>query len=143
VKQSWQGTQGLFHLLYSLLMVCILYLHLQITLHEYGIQPTGECEAELKDHSSLVNFAVFSPDGMHIVSVCADNTAQIWNKATGRCETEWKGHLDRNRSASVLMICMLCLYLLIRQHRYDVQPLEGEAEIERPFMWNQVCCLLF
>ena len=37
---------------------------------------TGECEAEL-NHMDWVNSAVFSPDGMHIVSASSDCTAQI------------------------------------------------------------------
>ncbi|KAF8813538.1 hypothetical protein BYT27DRAFT_7335127 [Phlegmacium glaucopus] len=48
-------------------------------------------EAVLR-HSEKVNFAVFSPDGMHIVSASADCTAWIWNTATGECEAELKGH---------------------------------------------------
>jgi len=46
---------------------------------------TGECEAELKGHSSWVNSAVFSSDGMHIVSASRDKTVHIWNTATGEC----------------------------------------------------------
>ncbi|KAF8800342.1 hypothetical protein BYT27DRAFT_7148666, partial [Phlegmacium glaucopus] len=50
------------------------------------------CEAELKGHSNFVISAVFSPDGMHIVSTSSDKTARIWNTATGECEAELKGH---------------------------------------------------
>ena len=32
------------------------------------------CEAKLKGHSNDVNSAVFSPDGMHIVSASRDCT---------------------------------------------------------------------
>ncbi|KAF8799476.1 WD40 repeat-like protein [Phlegmacium glaucopus] len=51
---------------------------------------TGECEAELKGHSSKVYSALFSSDGMHIVSASDDHTARIWNTATGECEAELK-----------------------------------------------------
>ncbi|KAF8813098.1 WD40 repeat-like protein, partial [Phlegmacium glaucopus] len=40
---------------------------------------TGECEAELKGHSGWINSAIFSPDGMHIVSASDDLIAQTWN----------------------------------------------------------------
>ena len=38
---------------------------------------TGNCQAELKGHSSSVNSAAFSPDGRHIVSASSDSTARI------------------------------------------------------------------
>jgi len=47
----------------------------------------SQCEAILH-HSGVVMSALFSPDGMHIVSVCQDNTVQIWNMATAECEEE-------------------------------------------------------
>ena len=56
------------------------------------------CEAVLR-HSSVVNSAVFSPDGMHIVSASGDHTARIWNTGTGECEGELKGHTSIVRSA--------------------------------------------
>ena len=43
-------------------------------------------------HSSSLRSAVFSPDGMHIVSASDDKTARIWNTITGECEAELKGH---------------------------------------------------
>ena len=49
------------------------------------------CEAVLR-HSGTVRSAVFSPDGMHIVSASDDHTARIWNTATGECEAELQGH---------------------------------------------------
>ncbi|KAF8797378.1 WD40 repeat-like protein, partial [Phlegmacium glaucopus] len=58
----------------------------------------SQSEAVLR-HSNGVNSAVFSPDGMHIVSVSADCTAQIWNTATGECEAELKGHSSSVTSA--------------------------------------------
>ncbi|KAF8814843.1 hypothetical protein BYT27DRAFT_7205827 [Phlegmacium glaucopus] len=36
--------------------------------------------------------AVFSPDGMHIVSASSDHTARIWNTATGECEAVLTGY---------------------------------------------------
>ncbi|KAF8804813.1 hypothetical protein BYT27DRAFT_7258844 [Phlegmacium glaucopus] len=47
--------------------------------NEYGNTDTGECEAELKGHSGWINSAIFSPDGMHIVSASDDLIAQTWN----------------------------------------------------------------
>ncbi|KAF8816507.1 WD40 repeat-like protein [Phlegmacium glaucopus] len=58
-----------------------------------------ECEAKLKGHSGWVRSAVFSPDGMHIVSASDDTTARIWNTATGECEAELKGHSETVFSA--------------------------------------------
>ncbi|KAF8815108.1 hypothetical protein BYT27DRAFT_7334103 [Phlegmacium glaucopus] len=46
-------------------------------------------EAVLR-HSAKVKSAVFSPDGIHIVSASWDSTAQIWNTATGEHEAELK-----------------------------------------------------
>ncbi|KAF8804860.1 hypothetical protein BYT27DRAFT_7299323, partial [Phlegmacium glaucopus] len=56
-------------------------------------------KAELKGHSHWVRSAVFSPDGMHIVSASEDCTAWLWNTATGECEAVLKGH------PSVLSLC--------------------------------------
>ena len=47
----------------------------------------------------LVNSAVFSPDGRHIVSASHDQTARIWKTATGDCQAELKGHSERVNSA--------------------------------------------
>ena len=55
-------------------------------------------EAVLR-HSDCVNSAVFSPDGRHIVSASGDQTARIWNIATGECEAEPTGHSDLVLSA--------------------------------------------
>ena len=46
-----------------------------------------------------VNSAIFSLDGMNIVSASDDKTAWIWNTITGECELELTGHSDRVRSA--------------------------------------------
>ena len=43
-------------------------------------------------HSESIITAVFSPDGMHVVTASDDRTAKIWNTATGECETELEGH---------------------------------------------------
>ncbi|KAF8809961.1 hypothetical protein BYT27DRAFT_7337039 [Phlegmacium glaucopus] len=50
-------------------------------------------------HSQSVNSAVFSPDGMHIVSASDNSTARIWNTATGECNAELKGHTNFVKSA--------------------------------------------
>lgn len=53
---------------------------------------TGDCEAELKGHSGNVISAVFSSDGIHIVSASHDKTVRIWNIATGECEVVLEGY---------------------------------------------------
>ena len=50
-------------------------------------------------HSDCVNFAIFSPDGRHIVSICNDCTPRIWNTATGDCQAVLKGHSSQVNSA--------------------------------------------
>ena len=56
------------------------------------------CETVLK-HSSYVNSAVFSFDGVHVVSASDDHMVKIWSTATGECEAELKGHLLKDNSA--------------------------------------------
>ena len=48
---------------------------------------TKECLAVLKGHRDSVHSAIFSPDGMYIVSASRNN-AKIWNAITGECEAE-------------------------------------------------------
>ena len=55
-------------------------------------------EAVLR-HSSIVNSASFSADGMYIVTASDDRTARIWNTATGECEAELEGHSNSVTSA--------------------------------------------
>jgi len=84
---------------------------------------TEEHEAELKGHSSSTRSAVFSPDGMHIVSASDDSTAWIWNTAIGECEAELIGHSDGVMPAlfSSDGMHILCLHPLITLHRSGIQ----------------------
>ena len=50
-------------------------------------------------HPNSIYSAVFSYDDMHIVTICVDHMARLWNTATGECEAELKGHSDRVNSA--------------------------------------------
>ena len=52
------------------------------------------CSTEMKGHSDQVKSVVFSPDGVHVVSISNDKTMQIWNVVTGESEAELKGHQD-------------------------------------------------
>ena len=55
---------------------------------------TGECEAKLKGHLDDVKSAIFSPDGIYIVTASSDKTARIWNILTGECEAVLRGHSE-------------------------------------------------
>jgi serine/threonine protein kinase len=45
-----------------------------------------------RGHSGPVFAVAWSPDGRHIVSGSNDNTAQVWDAATGRSVLTYKGH---------------------------------------------------
>jgi len=44
---------------------------------------TGTILAELRGHTRGVRCAAFSPDGTRIVTASWDNTARVWDAATG------------------------------------------------------------
>ena len=46
----------------------------------------------LAGHERTVVFATFSPDGSRIVTASTDNTARIWNAATGEEIAVLQGH---------------------------------------------------
>ena len=48
--------------------------------------------ARLEGHSAAVIDAVFSPDGQRIVTASQDNTARVWNAATGQLVAKLEGH---------------------------------------------------
>jgi hypothetical protein len=54
----------------------------------------------LTGHEKAVNSAAFSPDGTRIVTASSDNTARLWDAATGRAIATLKGHADRVLSAA-------------------------------------------
>ena len=43
-------------------------------------------------HTSAVYTAVFSPDGKHIATASADNTARLWDVQTGQELRRFTGH---------------------------------------------------
>jgi hypothetical protein len=45
---------------------------------------TGKLRHTLTGHSSLVNDAEFSPNGLELLTVSADHTGRVWNARTGR-----------------------------------------------------------
>ena len=91
---------------------------------------TGECEAELKGHSSYINSAVFSPDGRHVVSASDDQTARIWNTATGECEAELKGHSSYVNSAVFSSDCRHIVSASFDQTARIWNTATGECEAE-------------
>jgi eukaryotic-like serine/threonine-protein kinase len=50
-------------------------------------------------HTDIVWFASFSPDGRRIVTALNDNTARVWDTASGRELLQLTGHTDRTWSA--------------------------------------------
>ena len=47
-----------------------------------------------------MNSAAFSPDGSRIVTASADNTARVWDAATGKAIAVLSGHEGRVNSAA-------------------------------------------
>ena len=45
---------------------------------------TGKPVSQVTKHDNWVSYAVFSPDGTHILTSSGDNTARMWDAATGR-----------------------------------------------------------
>jgi WD40 repeat protein len=60
---------------------------------------SGKQLAELKDHTSRVTSAAFSPDGTRVVTTSA-NTARLWDAKDGKQLTELKGHTGEVTSAA-------------------------------------------
>ncbi|UCH94672.1 MAG: hypothetical protein JSV88_31035, partial [Candidatus Aminicenantes bacterium] len=50
-------------------------------------------------HSSLINSAVYSPDGKKILSASSDHTIKEWDAGTGECVKTLTGHLEHVISA--------------------------------------------
>lgn len=48
----------------------------------------------LRDHTSSVSSAVYSPDGRFIVTASADHTAKLWNASTGQIAFDLSGHTE-------------------------------------------------
>jgi WD40 repeat protein len=91
----------------------------------------------MKGHSQYVSSAVFSPDGMHIVSASYDKTAQIWNTFTAECEALLK-HSDCVTSA---IFSPDGLHILSTSYDYtawiwDIATGECEAKLKHPHFVN-------
>ena len=56
---------------------------------------TRATHTTLSGHTSMVIRAAFSPDGGRIVTASYDNTARVWDAATGRVIATLKGHTGR------------------------------------------------
>lgn len=54
----------------------------------------------LSGHTEPITDSAISPDGMRIVTASNDNTARIWDAATGRSIATLSGHTDRVESAA-------------------------------------------
>src|SRR5215469_1738117 len=54
----------------------------------------------LAGHAGLVNTAVFSPDGSRVVTASWDNTARVWDAATGASAAILSGHRGWVNSAA-------------------------------------------
>ncbi|KAJ5714049.1 uncharacterized protein N7483_011230 [Penicillium malachiteum] len=52
------------------------------------------CLQTLEGHSQLVNSIAWSSDGTRLASASADNTAKIWDPASGHCMFTLEGHSD-------------------------------------------------
>ena len=50
--------------------------------------------AKLEGHTGYVVMAAFSPDGQRIVTASWDQTAHVWNAATGQLLAKLEGHTD-------------------------------------------------
>jgi hypothetical protein len=50
------------------------------------------CRSVLEGHTDGVLAVVFSPDGQLVASASYDNTARVWEAATGSCRSVLKGH---------------------------------------------------
>ena len=94
-------------------------------------------EAVLR-HSSSVNCAVFSPDGQHIVSASSDNTAKIWNTATGECEAELTDSNPVNNADFSPDGMHVVTASLGSVRIWNTATGVCEAEL---FKWGQICCL--
>ena len=57
-----------------------------------GLGELGELGTKLKGYSGAVHSAAFSPDGARVVTASSDNTARVWEAASGRLVAELKGH---------------------------------------------------
>jgi WD40 repeat protein len=49
---------------------------------------TGKAIGEPIRHDGWVNSAVFSPDGARVVTASRDQTARVWDAATGNANSE-------------------------------------------------------
>ncbi len=60
----------------------------------------SDLRLSLAGHEHLLNHAAFSPDGLRIVTASADNTARVWDAATGKEIAVLRGHAKAVKSAA-------------------------------------------
>ena len=60
------------------------------------MRPRGRKCAQLSGHTDTVNSAAYSPDGKFIVTASGDQTARIWDAATGQEVRNLSGHATRS-----------------------------------------------
>ncbi len=68
--------------------------------HGSGTRPLGSCWRKLEGHTDSVDSAAFSPDGQRIVTASYDQTARVWNAATGQQLAKLEGHTGSVDSAA-------------------------------------------
>jgi Tol biopolymer transport system component len=61
---------------------------------------SGAALATFDGHTSEVDSAAFSPDGMWVVTASSDGTARLWDAASGAALATFEGHTDDVRSAA-------------------------------------------
>ena len=64
-----------------------------------GVQENRELQ-ELEGHTGSIGRAAFSPDGRRIVTASSDQTARVWDAASGRSLALLHGHTDAVNSAT-------------------------------------------
>ncbi|KAJ3036401.1 hypothetical protein HDV00_002768 [Rhizophlyctis rosea] len=67
-----------------------------------GLEATwSPCRRTLEGHTTTVRSVALTPDGKTVVTGSLDNTAKIWDVATGRLITVLEGHTDWVRSVAI------------------------------------------
>src|SRR4029077_14165622 len=61
----------------------------------------GKARATLRGHTDRVTSVAFSPDGTRILTGSVDNTARLWDAATGTAVATLAGHTDAVRAVAL------------------------------------------
>jgi len=65
----------------------------------FDVKPKAKLHMTLSGHNSRITDANFSPNGKYIVTASGDNSAKIWEVATGKQITTLRGHSSQVFSA--------------------------------------------